>query len=150
MPYRQKPGRVCICVTVRAPLRTSHPTVARGPAKGYFTCTNPSAAVPVTYPPPQAVRPGLHFCIFPPHRPDAHLRPFPLPALCSDQWGHPPRYMLVEITHGNALGCALIPGAPPLDLDRFCLAARALCLFLFHVFYVCFSYTKNSKIFLFF
>jgi len=39
---------------------------------------------------------------------------------------------------------AFIPGAPLLDLDRFCLAAHALathalCLFLFHVFYVCFA-----------
>jgi len=90
------------------PLCTSHPAVACSPTKGYFTCTNPSAAVPVTHPPPQAVRLGLHFCIFPPHRPDAHLRPFLLPALCSDWRGHPPRYMLVEITHGNALACACL------------------------------------------
>jgi len=106
LPHHQEPGHMCICVAMCTPLRTSHPAAARGPTKGYFTCANPSTAVPVTHPLPQAVRPGLHFYVFPPHRPDAHLRPFLLPALCSDRWGHPPRYMLVKITHGNALACA--------------------------------------------
>ena len=102
LPHRQEPSHVRIRIAVHAPARASHPAAACGPAEGYFTCANPSTAVPVTHP-PQAVRPGSHFCVFPPHHPGARLRPFPLPVLCSDRRGHPPRYMLVEITHGNAL-----------------------------------------------
>jgi len=75
--------------------------------------------------------------------------------------------------HRNAWECtrarAFTPGAPPLDLDRFFLAARALatralclfclamflehvpCLFfLLHVFYVCFAYIDSYEISLFF
>ena len=93
--------RRCAC-----PPHTSHPAAAHGPAKGYFTCANPSTVVPVTHSLPQAVRLGSYFRVFLPHRLGARLRPFPLPALCSDWQRHLPRYMLVEITCRNALTCA--------------------------------------------
>ena len=56
----QEPGRVHIHVTVCAPPRASYPAAAHGPAKGYFTCANPSAVVPVTHPPPSSA-PRLAF-----------------------------------------------------------------------------------------
>ena len=70
--HRQAPGRVHICVAVRAPARTPHPAAARGPAEGYFTRANSSAAVPGAYssqsgvpgfalPLPSAASPGNAF-----------------------------------------------------------------------------------------
>jgi hypothetical protein len=78
-----------------------------------------------------------------------------------------------ELMRGNVRECtrarAFTPGAPPLDLDRFFLAARALAtralcfillsdvfgtralyFFLLHVFYVCFAYIDSYEISLFF
>ncbi len=58
--HRQAPGCVRIRVAVRAPLRASPPAAAAGPAEGYFTRANPSAAVPVPHSPPSGA-PGLAF-----------------------------------------------------------------------------------------
>jgi len=44
--HRQAPGRMHICITVRAPPHAPPPAAARGPAEGYFTCANSSAAAP--------------------------------------------------------------------------------------------------------
>ena len=44
--HRQAPGRVRICVAVRAPPRAPPPAAVRGPAEGYFTRANSSAAAP--------------------------------------------------------------------------------------------------------
>jgi len=52
LPYHQEPGCVCIHVAVHASARASPPTVARSPAKGYFTCANLSVVVLVAHPPP--------------------------------------------------------------------------------------------------
>jgi len=52
LPHRQEPGHMRIHVAVRASTHASPPAAARGPAEGYFTRANPSAAVPVAHLPP--------------------------------------------------------------------------------------------------
>ena len=53
LPHPQEPGCVHIRIAVHAPVHASPPAAARSPHEGYFTCANPSAAVPVAHPPPK-------------------------------------------------------------------------------------------------
>ena len=51
--YCQEPSHMYIYVAVYVPTYVFHPTVVYSPAKGYFTCRNPSVAVLVIHPPPK-------------------------------------------------------------------------------------------------
>ena len=87
--HRQEPGRVRIRVAVRAPARAPPPAAARGPAEGYFTRANLSAAVPGAHP-PQSGAPGFALSHLSAASPGHAFTPLSATGLGFGQAGNPP------------------------------------------------------------
>jgi hypothetical protein len=115
----------CAFASPCVPPRASPPAAAAGPAEGYFARANPSAVIPAAHPPPSGAL-GAAFVHFPAASPGSAFPPPPAPGLGFRYVGV---FKYTFSGRNNARECtrarAFIPG-PPLDLDIFFLAARAL------------------------
>jgi hypothetical protein len=117
--HRKAPSRIRIRIAVHVSPRASPPAAVTGPAEGYFTCTNLSAAVLAAHSPPSGAL-GFAFSQFSAASPGHAFAPLSTTGLWLGRAGTSPEICIYwHNARECSCACVFIPGAPPLDLDIF-------------------------------